>query len=196
MFSTYEKLIEGLLDRGFGSVDHWLSSEELDGLRKSLLMHYNQENFHLAGVGNKEALQTEKKIRTDHIYWLDHSTTNPFEQQFLHKINDFVAYLNRTCFAGIASCELHYAVYQKGSYYKKHIDRFRNDDRRKFSIVFYLSENWSEGDGGELLLYTADTVTKIEPIPGRMVFFDSELPHEVLTSHILRLSLTGWMKTR
>ena len=195
MFETYETLIQGLLDKGFASVDHWLSAEELIGLRKSLRVHYDNDQFHLAGIGNKDQLQLIRKIRNDHIYWLDASIANPIEKQFLQKITDFTDYLNRTCFAGIRSFEFQYAVYEEGSFYKKHVDQFQNDDKRQFSMVFYLSDAWTPGDGGELLLYDKQEVTEIQPIPGRMVFFRSDLEHEVVTSYRQRLSLTGWLKS-
>ena len=62
-------------------------------------------------------------------------------------------------------------------------------------MVFYLSEKWHEGDGGELLIYADELVTWVEPLPGRVVFFRSDIPHEVLPTRIPRLSLTGWMKS-
>ena len=195
MLEIYEKLIQGLLDKGFESVDNWLTSEELICLRKSLASHQKNNNFHFAGVGNKENLQTVKIIRNDHIFWLDPSKANLCEQKFFQKIDDYVDYLNRTCYTGIRSYEFQYAIYNKGSYYKKHIDQFKNDDKRQFSVVFYLSDAWQQGDGGELVLYVNDTKTVIQPIPGRMVFFRSDIAHEVLKSNIKRLSLTGWMKS-
>ena len=195
MFNTYEKLIQGFLDKGFESVDDWLTSEELACLRKSLLAHYENHRFHTAGVGNKEALQVVERIRNDHIFWLDSSLANECEKRFLEKIDEFVQHLNRTCYAGIRAHEFQYALYEAGSFYKKHVDRFINDDKRRFSIVFYLSECWNEGDGGELLIYGDKSVTKIEPVPGRVVFFNSEIPHEVLPTNKVRLSLTGWLKS-
>lgn len=195
MIDTYEKLIQGLLDKGFGTVDNWLSAESLIDLRKSLLKHYEKDNFHLAGIGNRDNLQTLEKVRNDHIYWLDFLLANEVELLFKQQIDDFVNYLNRTCFAGIHNYEFHYAVYDQGSFYKKHIDRFNNDDKRRFSMVFYLSDEWLEGDGGELLLYQNQEVYTIKPKPGTMVFFCSDIPHEVLPSFKRRLSLTGWMKS-
>ncbi len=196
MLSTYEKLIQGLLDKGFESVDSWLTNEELVCLRKSLLVHYENDDFHTAGIGNKVNLQTLEQVRNDHIYWVDFSKANAYEQLFHSKITDFIDYLNRTCFTGIQSFEFQYAVYDEGSFYKKHVDRFMNDDKRQFSVVFYLSEDWKEGDGGELRLYLDHQEHEIKPVPGRMVFFQSDIPHEVLVSKQMRLSLTGWLKTR
>ena len=195
MFSTYEKLIQGLLEKGFESVDNWLAPEQLACLRKSLLAKYENDRFHFAGIGNKENLQVVERIRNDHIHWLDPKNANECETHFLVKVDDFVQYLNRTCFTGIQSYEFQYAVYEEGSYYKKHVDRFKNDDRRQFSIVFYLTEFWQDGDGGELLIHAGGLVNRIRPLPGRVVFFRSDIPHEVLPTNHLRLSLTGWLKT-
>lgn len=195
MTETYEHLIQGLLEKGFECVDHWLSEEELQGLRESLLRHKANDDFHLAGIGNKDLLQTEKAIRNDRIFWLDPHSADPWELRFFQKMEAFIDYLNRTCFTGIQSYEFQYAIYNEGSFYKRHADRFVNDDKRQFSVVFYISKGWKPGDGGELRMYTASSYQDIEPIPGRMVFFQSELEHEVLVSHHQRLSLTGWMKT-
>lgn len=195
MLKTYEHLIQGLLEKGFASVDNWLTSTELIDLRKSLLEHQSNHNFHQAGIGNKDHLHTLTAIRNDNIFWLDPSKANATEQQFFIKVNNFIDYLNQTCYAGIRSFEFQYAIYDKGSFYKKHVDRFRNDDKRQFSMVFYLTENWFENEGGELRIYTDDAIIDIQPTPGRMVFFRSDLPHEVLISHHQRLSLTGWMKS-
>ncbi len=44
---------------------------------------------------------------------------------------------------GILHKEFHYALYPEGTFYKRHLDTFQNDDRRKLSIVYYLNEeNW------------------------------------------------------
>lgn len=195
MLNIYEKLIQGLLDKGFASVDNWLSQQELIDLRKSLFKHQEQQNFHLASIGKNENYQTLKEVRNDTIFWLNPTTANACEQQFLQKITNFTNYLNRTCFTSIRSHEFQYAIYKQGAFYKKHVDQFKNDDKRQFSMVFYLTEQWQEGDGGELLLYTKSGITTIQPVSGRMVFFKSNLPHEVVTSNCNRLSLTGWLKT-
>lgn len=194
MENIYEKVIQGLLVEGFESVDGWFSLEEINGLRETLLNHYEMEKFRLAGIGKEGNLQKVKDIRSDQIFWLPKPGTNTMEESFFKKIDDFVLYLNRTCFAGIRSYEFHYAIYEAGTFYKKHIDRFKNDDSRRFSMVFYLTENWQPGDGGELVIYKNNEQILIKPIAGNMVLFESELPHEVLLSKTQRLSLTGWLK--
>lgn len=194
MHALYEELIKGLLEKGFGSVDQLFSGEEIAELRKVLLKRYNDERFRLAGIGSLGDYQKETSIRSDQIHWLNESSEHPTERLFFERIQAFEEYLNRTCYAGIRSHEFHYAVYEKGSFYKRHCDQFNKDDRRKYSMVIYLTESWEEGDGGELILY-ADEEFVIQPIPGKIVFFRSDIEHEVRLSKTRRLSLTGWMKT-
>jgi SM-20-related protein len=195
VYQTFETLIQGLLEKGYGSVDNWYSQEELACLRKSLLGHYEKSDFQRAGIGKNENFRKMEQIRSDVVYWLDINEASDCERVFFRHMEDLINYMNRTCFAGIREYEFHYALYETGSFYRKHVDRFRNDDRRKYSLVSYLTENWQPGDGGELLMYTDGEVHSIEPMPGRLVLFSSDLPHEVLPTRIRRLSLTGWMKT-
>jgi SM-20-related protein len=91
--------------------------------------------------------------------------------------------------------EFHYALYEKDSFYKKHLDQFQNNKSRAFTMIMYLNVDWQEKDGGELCIYHDDTVQRISPMNGKCVFFkSSELVHEVLLTHKPRLSITGWLK--
>ena len=95
-------------------------------------------------------------------------------------------------------------MYPVGTFYKRHIDTFQNDDRRKLSFVCYLNEDgWLPENGGELTLYlnnsdASETFEKsIYPLPGRVVIFESQIiEHEVKPVNKERLSITGWLKTR
>ena len=103
---------------------------------------------------------------------------------------------------GILFKEFHYALYPKGTFYKRHIDTFQNDDRRKLSFVCYLNEeDWQPENGGELVLYLnengVETEKVIYPFPGRVVIFESQIiEHEVKPVNTRRMSITGWLKTR
>lgn len=195
MNEIYEELIQNLLEKGFGSVDNWFTQKEIQNLREELMHRYENDDFKLAGIGNQIDFQLVKSIRNDEILWLYRNKAVEAEKCFFEKLDGFKDYLNRTCFAGINETEFHYAVYNPGSFYKRHVDRFQNDDRRRFSFVLYLTDNWQDGDGGELMIYPDKEEIKVQPKAGTVVFFDSELEHEVLVSKTERLSLTGWMKT-
>ena len=110
-------------------------------------------------------------------------------------MDEFVSYLNETCYTGITGYEFHYTLYEKGSFYLKHLDQFRNNDSRKYSMILYLNAEWKDGDGGELCIHHANHLQLISPNNGKSVFFKSnELLHEVLKNNQPRMSITGWLK--
>ncbi len=198
----YEGVINDLLAQKYSVVDDFFSAEEILTLRNSLLFKYEEDQFKKAAIGSKTNELIVRSIRGDFILWMDEKAQEEAEKLFFSKINEFANYLNKTCFLGILHKEFHYALYPEGTFYKRHLDTFQNDDRRKLSIALYLNEpNWQPEYGGELAIYlqedTKEKTIEISPIQGRMVIFESqELEHEVKTANQNRLSITGWLKTR
>lgn len=204
---VFERIISDLQEKKYSITDDFFDLPEVEALRTSLLKKLEEEHFKKAAIGNKTNELTEKKVRGDFIFWLNENEKTTAETHFFSKINALIAYLNRTCFMGILHKEFHYALYPKGTFYKRHLDVFQNDDRRKLSLVCYLNDaSWKKENGGELVLYlnknghghSGEMPKSIYPLPGRMVIFESQvLEHEVkpvLQSE--RLSITGWLKTR
>ncbi|MGM5469073.1 2OG-Fe(II) oxygenase [Flavobacteriaceae bacterium LMO-SS05] len=198
----YERIISDISNRQFSIVEDFFTSNEVLLLRQSLLDKHEEDKFKKAAIGNHLNEAIVKSIRGDVILWIDEAHANPAETVFFDKIKDLVRYLNRTCFLGILQKEFHYALYPTGTFYKRHIDTFQNDDRRKLSFVCYLNdEDWQPENGGELVLYInengQETDTVIYPFPGRVVIFESHcIEHEVKPVKTERLSITGWLKTR
>jgi len=191
----FEKVITDLIDQGYAVCDDFLPTALVEGLRGNLTELCKEGNLRLAGIGKWQHYQKDKAIRNDHIFWIDAQSKDTFEKQFFKTVNDFVDYLNRTCFAGIRSHEFHYAVYPKGAYYKRHLDQFSNDSGRKYTMIFYLNDAWRAEDGGDLALYLKDAERRILPVAGRMVFFEShKIEHEVKMASRTRMSITGWLK--
>jgi len=199
----YESIIEDLLQRKYSVIDNFFSTEEVEVLRNGLLAKYEEDQFKKSAIGNKTNELVEKEIRGDFILWLNEAEAGTVENVFFNRVNNLVDYLNRTCFMGILHKEFHYAVYPEGTFYKRHLDTFQNDGRRKLSVVCYLNdETWLEENGGELTIYVDENgeekAVDLYPFPGRVVIFESqELEHEVQrVKHSKRLSITGWLKTR
>jgi SM-20-related protein len=199
---VYEQIIQDIGWKKFSIIDDFFSSEIVSHLRQSLLNKHEDNRFKKAAIGNRVNELIVKSIRGDHILWIDERTANTAESLFFNQINDLVSYLNKTCFMGILQKEFHYALYPKGTFYKRHIDTFQNDDRRKLSFVCYLNtEDWKPENGGELVLYLGEKGMEAEkiiyPFPGRIVIFESQIiEHEVKPVEIQRFSITGWLKTR
>jgi SM-20-related protein len=198
----YESIIADILSKKYSIVEDFFSAEEVTSLRQSLLEKHKENAFKKAAIGNRFEETIVKSIRGDVILWMDETKSDASESVFFYKINSLINYLNRTCFLGILHKEFHYALYPKGTFYKRHIDTFQNDDRRKLSFVCYLNEDgWLPENGGELVLYLnengEETEKIIYPFPGRVVIFESQIiEHEVRPVNKERLSITGWLKTR
>ncbi len=195
----YELIIENILAKGFSITDDFLSSSEISELLKSFRSRYSDGLFKEAGIGKSDQVKTIASIRGDEILWLETNTEVLAERELLNKNLDFIQYLNRTCFLGIISSEVHFARYGVEKFYKRHLDTFQNQDGRVLSIIYYLNEDWVPADGGYLIIYhQEDGVEKeirISPKAGRFICFDStKLEHEVTESFKERLSITGWLK--
>ena len=199
---VYEKIISDIANHHYSIVEEFFTSKEVLLLRQSLLEKHEEDRFKKAAIGSRTNEVIIKSVRGDIILWIDEAKANQPESLLFNKINDLIKYLNRTCFLGILQKEFHYALYPTGTYYKRHIDTFQNDDRRKLSIVCYLNdENWQAENGGELVLYLNNEGQEEEkviyPFPGRVVIFESQLiEHEVKPVNKKRFSITGWLKTR
>lgn len=193
--STFNCLIDSFIASKVGLAEDFLQISLAAQLKQNLITLYSARQLVPAGIGNKALPVQDHLIRSDKIYWLDRAHGDPHENSFFDLMDRFVLFLNSTCYTGITGYEFHYALYEKGSFYKKHIDQFRSDKGRAFSMIMYLNTEWQEGDGGELCIYHSDSVQTIAPRNGQCVFFESSrMEHEVLITHQPRLSITGWLK--
>jgi SM-20-related protein len=196
MEESFEALINSYIETNVGIGNNFLPDALAANLTANLLKLYNQNQMSYAGTGSSGNVAYNKNNRGDSIYWLDRNHNNKDENDFFDHMDTFVDYLNSQCYTGIKSYEFHYALYQPDTFYKRHLDQFQNSANRVFSIISYLNPDWKESDGGELYIYHKTTEQRISPTNGKTVFFKSnELEHEVLTTQVNRLSITGWLKT-
>jgi SM-20-related protein len=193
----FEGLIQGLIDNEYGCCNDFILPITVAGLRANIQVLSKPENMKPSGFGNKEDFQKDKSIRGDKINWIGEQSINEFEMIYLKKIAKFILHLNKTCFTSIKSFESHYSSYETSSFYARHLDQFKNEKGRKFSIVIYLNEDWLEKDGGLLSLYPKERgQINISPLGGRMVLFRSdEMEHEVHPPIARdRRSIACWLK--
>lgn len=183
------------MDTRVGTAENFLTEALSIHLKNNLLALFKDRQMRTAGTGNDTLVVYDQLTRRDQIYWLDRKHNDPHENDFFDLMDQFVRHLNRTCYTGITGYEFHYTLYEKGSFYKKHLDQFQNNGSRAFSMVMYLNTDWQAADGGELCIHHANHLQHISPNNGKSVFFkSSELPHEVLITDKPRMSITGWLK--
>ena len=154
-----------------------------------------------AGIGQGDEYSLRREIRSDHILWLDDPTAAAMQRQYLALLEAYRQEVNRQLFLGLFEFEGHLALYPPGSFYKRHLDRFREDDRRTVTAILYLNNDWKEEDGGQLRFYPNGESTQeyidVLPEAGTFVtFLSHDYWHEVLPGSRERMSLTGWFKRR
>lgn len=195
----FDQLADELSDKGYGTIDHFLSREEFLQIKEVADDHREEGNFKKAGIGTAQDFQINKQIRGDYIRWIDPQKAAAATQVYLGRMRSLLQYINRTCFLSLKDVELHYTVYPVGTTYKRHLDQFRHDDHRRLSVICYLNEDWQPQHGGQLRLYLPgedgkEETVDILPTGGKLACFRSDLiEHEVLPATRERYSLTGWM---
>ena len=152
-------------------------------------------HFRAAGIGH--AAEQRPEMRSDELLWIEPGLAPRAAALLQQEFETLRQALNAATFLGLQEFEGHYAIYPPGASYGRHLDSFREDNRRVISTVLYLNEAWGSVDGGELRLYPggAEDAVTIRPEAGTLVCFLSEgMPHEVLPSRRPRFSLTGWFR--
>lgn len=194
MQTTFETLINSFVENRVGIAENFLSPQLAGDLKNNLIRL--SENRQMLSGGTGQQVSHDKSVRSDAIYWLDKKHNDVHENAFFVLMDAFILHLNNSCYTGINGYEFHYALYETGSFYKKHIDQFRNNSGRQYSMIIYLNTDWVAGDGGQLSIHHEGKASQeIDPVMGKTVFFkSSELEHEVLVANKPRMSITGWLK--
>jgi SM-20-related protein len=194
MISVFDSIADDLAEYGYAIAGQFLSQSEVNSILTLEHFKNTAEHFKKAGIGKTKNLQINEAIRGDYIHWLDKSSAPQPTKIYLNRLNDLITFLNQSLFLSLKDFEVHMTIYPPGSYYKKHLDQFKQDDHRKLSVICYLNPEWKEEFGGQLRMYLPNGTRDILPTAGKLVCFRSDqIEHEVLPATRERLSLTGWM---
>lgn len=185
------KLIDALSTHGYYIWDEFISQEEVAELRDCI-----PDDWKKARIGRNDDVTRIETIRSDKIQWLKRDMGAPVAS-FLDKMEEIRLEANRHFFLGLFEYEAHFAKYEKGDFYQKHLDCFKGNENRRLTTVFYMNESWSEEDAGELVVYDLNDnkIATIPPRSGRLfVFLSEQFPHEVLPTNAERFSIAGWFR--
>ncbi len=193
-------VMDALASQGWCVRPNFISAADLAGLRDLCLSRLDHGEFHSAGVG-AGAARVMAELRGDRILWVEADDPAPAARAYLVSMESLRQAVNRDLFLGLHELEAHFAAYPAGAFYKKHLDRFRDDDRRTLTAIIYLNEAWSAADGGQLRFWPDHAgegeAIDIPPLGGTLVTFLADRHwHEVLPASRQRLALTGWFKRR
>jgi len=192
MNNIYENITQALVNDGYIIIENIFKS---DLAKKLLELASNEKDFKEAGISSASSLHLDKKRRKDKIHWLDED--GGVQSRFLEFAKGLQEYLNKELYLGLNYYESHFAIYENGDFYEKHLDAFKNFKNRVVTTVFYLNEDWENSDGGELVIYDKDDnfLTKVIPNSNTLVVFMSEdFAHEVLVANKKRHSIAGWFR--
>lgn len=151
----------------------------------------------LAGIGRAEDHTLARSIRRDKTRWL--TCESAVQAAYLGVMETVRLALNQSLFLGLFSYEAHYAVYEPGGFYARHLDAFKGARNRVVSTVFYLNADWLAEQGGELAIFAGEDaampVAAIAPELGTLaVFLSEDIPHEVRPALRDRYSIAGWFR--
>ena len=205
--------VNALAQSGWCVTPGFLNEAEISALRAICQTAQAEGEFHAAGVGRHKA-QIVSEVRGDFIRWIDafdtqnvdssidaqNTINGPAMQSVLQRLEDLRIALNQALFLGLFDVELHFAAYPPGAGYLRHVDRFRDDDRRTLTVILYLNPpDWQTEDGGMLRFWPTENgpPVDISPQGGTLVTFLSErFWHQVMPTRRERFSLTGWFRRR
>ena len=190
-------IVDDLAERGWSQQDAFLPDALIAQLATECRARDAAGKLASAAIGRGDGQAVREGIRGDRIQWLEPGQSEACDL-YLAALDELRRQINRALYLGLEDFEGHFALYPPGAFYQKHLDRFRDDDRRCVSAVLYLNDDWLPEHAGELRLYFADgSHDDVPPLGGSLVLFLSgEFPHEVLPAHRERLSLTGWFRRR
>jgi SM-20-related protein len=125
-----KKIIDGLVSDSYIIIENALD----EGVVTQLLHKAQEEQFYKKAAiskDTKEHIDTTK--RSDKTKWLneDDKETAPF----FDFTNSLKNSLNRELFLGLSYYEAHFAIYEEGDFYEKHLDAFKNSKNKVVTTV-------------------------------------------------------------
>jgi SM-20-related protein len=191
------QIAESLATVGYAIVENAFDVAYAREVRAEIARLQDEGRFQAAAVGKAQGRGLHPEIRRDGTCWLDPASLSAPQAKLWQGLESLRACLNRELFLGLWDLEGHYAVYDEGGFYRKHLDRFRDDSKRTVSVVFFFNEGWRSEDGGRLRLDLPEGARDVLPEAGTAVFFLSDrIPHEVTETRRERASFAGWYRTR
>lgn len=197
--NPHDALFHSLEEQGWAVSDTLVPQAWQQTLLDQSRRLWQDGHFHQAHIGRSASDSLNPDIRGDAICWVNPETP-PSHHPFFDWVAQLRRQLNSRYYLGLRSQEFHFARYEIGGRYKKHLDQHHSCGHRKISVVLYLNAAWSAPDGGELCLYQPDDdmreTQRVLPQPARLVVFRSDqIPHEVMPCTQTRWSLSGWLRT-
>lgn len=194
-----DKIIDDLVQFGFSADSEFIPISILQALHDEA--HQRLTQFQNAQIGKKGEELLRSDIRNDKTLWFERASLSSAQSDYWGMVDELRSSINAALYLNLRNFECHYAYYEAGGFYQKHLDQFANTGHRKITTLSYLNRAWDTNWGGQLLIYDPanpeQVIKQVEPIISTFVCFLSEqIYHEVLPSKAPRLSIAGWLRTQ
>jgi hypothetical protein len=146
-------------------IPNFISDEEIEHIKKEA-----ESNFEVSTVSGNRTVN--KKLRDSETAWLK------LEDPIVHKV---VKRCTSLTDRPIKNCEkLQVVRYRPGGFYKPHQDCFSNGNKRMYTIILALNDDYEEGETG-----FPNIKNKYKLKKGDALFFHTLDNYEMLTSKAL-----------
>lgn len=191
-----EQLLLDLETTGWAKIDNFIDQKLLFSLLELFKNELSNDSFESAAVGADWRNRLDRDIRHSQVSWIEDWHSASELQQLKNLFDGYLEVLNSHFYMSLKRYESQLAFYPQGGYYKKHLDQIKGRNNRQVTMVLYLNEC---EEGGELVIYDRDDKMKvastIKPLAARcVIFFSSQIYHEVLPTFSPRFSLTTWFR--
>ena len=186
----FEQITDALVNDGYIIIQDALPQDIIATLQTTAR---GQTNYKQASISATSNTHIDTNKRRDKTKWLDENNAS----EYLLLMKELQEYLNQSLYLGLSYYEAHFALYEKGDFYEKHLDSFRGNKNRVVTTVYYLNEEYEDGNGGELIIYDQNSkeIQRVVPKANTLVvFLSEEFPHEVLKAKKERYSIAGWFR--
>lgn len=172
----------------------FLASYELDNL--ITLVNACEHQFEFSTVMGD---LNHRKSKVLHKFELQPLIVKKVKQTLI----EVLTYLNIPPFF-VSAIECQLTASNHGDYFRLHNDNSNHAvQTRKLTYVYYFHQEPKGYTGGELSLHTYNKVLKHVPVQNQIIFFPSELMHEVLPVNVesksfvdSRFTINGWIRAK
>jgi SM-20-related protein len=187
-----DSLIKAIPNKGFWLCRDFLAAEHLEPLYEYCRVLDESNALKEAAIGKGELKRNAPSIRSDQIAWFDDFDSETGKVLF-DVYDELMNILRCEFFLPVKRFECHFAKYETGAKYLKHVDRHTQLPGRLITCVLYLSQCSKKSGNLKVYLPNGDIQT-VAPAPGTLVVFNSELEHEVTPALTDRWSVAGWVR--
>jgi SM-20-related protein len=181
---------------------HWffqkkfISDKHCKSISKRYFNQSEEGSFIRAKIGSGTQKRGNIAIRNSSVKWIDTWEKDPSLHYLNQVFTNIMSSTNKYFSLSLKRFESQLALYNRGGFYKKHLDQHRNNRHRQISCCLYLNDCKR---GGELIIYKKGSKTEIDKIikPEKgsiVVFFSASIYHEVKVVKESRHSISTWFR--